>query len=72
MNLAIDTGLFSRIKVKCTKPLVIGGGITPENVCDIILRTGADWIDVMTGVEYSSGSKDKMIIETLMKSVRGG
>ena len=66
---AIDMDLFHRIKAKSTKPLVIGGGITPENVCDIIARTGADWIDVMTGVEHSPGVKDKVKIEAL---VRGG
>jgi len=71
-SLAIDTGLFQRIKAKATKPLIIGGGITPENVCDIISRTGADWIDVMTGVEQSPGIKDKRKIETLIHRCRYG
>ena len=62
----IDTDLFHRIKAKSTKPLIIAGGITPENVCNIIARTGADWIDVMTGVERSPGIKDKMKIEAMI------
>ena len=66
-NLAVDVELFRRIKKKSTKPLIIAGGITPENVGDILARTGADWIDVMTGVEHSPGVKDEVKIAALMK-----
>ena len=61
----IDTDLFNRIKEKSNKPLIIAGGITPENVGDIVSRTGANWIDVLTGVECSPGNKDKEKIEAL-------
>ena len=71
-SLAVNTDLFLRIKAKSDKPLVIAGGITPDNVGDIIARTGADWIDVMTGVEHSPGIKDKMKIEMLIRKVRCG
>jgi len=64
---AIDTDLFNRIKERSTKPLIIAGGITPENVHNIISRTGATWIDVMTGVERSPGEKDRAKIEALVK-----
>ena len=69
-SLAIDIDLYNRIKAKSTKPLMIAGGITPDNVGDIIARTGADVIDVMSGVEHSPGIKDKMKIETLIKRTR--
>jgi len=70
-SLAVDTGLFNRIKERSTKPLIIAGGITPDNVSDIIARTGADWIDVMSGVEHSPGDKDKIKIEMLVQRARG-
>jgi len=65
---AIDTDLFNRIKEKSTKPLIIAGGITPENVSDIGSRTGATWIDVLTGVERSPGCKERAKIEALVKN----
>jgi len=69
-SLAVDMDLYNRIKAKSTKPLIIAGGITPDNVGDIIARTGADWIDVMSGVERLPGIKDKMKIEALVKRAR--
>jgi len=69
---AVDTELFNRIREKSTKPLLIAGGITPENVEEIIALTEADWIDVMTGVECSPGMKDKTKIESLVSSARSG
>ena len=69
-SLAIDTDLFNRIKARSTKPLIIAGGITPENVSDIISRTGATWIDVLTGVERSPGVKDRAKIEALVKKAK--
>jgi len=69
---AVDIDLFHRIKAKSTKPLIIAGGITPENVGDIISQTGADWIDVMTSVEHSPGIKDKAKVEALIYRSRYG
>ena len=65
---AVDVVLFNRIKMKSNKPLIIAGGITPENVCDIIIQTGANSVDVMTGVEQSPGVKDRTKIELLVNN----
>ena len=67
-TLEIDTDLFNRVREKTTKPLIIAGGITPENVGDIIARTMAEWIDVMSGVEHSPGVKDRTKIEALVRN----
>ena len=67
---AADVDLFHAIRAKATKPLIIAGGITPENVGDILFRTDAQWIDVMTGVEHSPGVKNEKKIVELMKRVR--
>ena len=66
----VDIDLFLRIKAQADKPLVIGGGITPDNVNDVIARTRANWIDVMTSVEHLPGVKDKMKIEALVRNAR--
>jgi phosphoribosylanthranilate isomerase len=67
---AVDADLFNRIRAKSTKPLIIAGGMTPDNVSDIVLRTGADWIDIMTGVERSPGVKERIKIESLVRKGR--
>jgi len=66
----IDTDLFNRIKEKSTKPLIIAGGITPENVHEIINHTRAEGIDALTGVEYSPGVKNRVKIEALVNNAR--
>ena len=65
----VDVDLFNRIKKISNKPLIIAGGIIPENVADIIAATKADSIDVMTGVELSPGIKDRIKIEALVREV---
>ena len=69
-GLAIDAGLFRRIKAKSTKPLIVAGGITPENVGDIIAQTEADWIDVMSGVECTHGVKDRIKLMFLIRKIK--
>ena len=62
----IDVHLFNRIKARSSKPLIIAGGITPDNISDIVSQTGATWIDVLTGVERSPGHKERKKIEALV------
>ena len=54
--------------VKC--PTIFAGGITPENVVDIIQKTNAKIIDLMTGVEQSTGIKDEAKVISLFKELR--
>jgi len=37
---------------------VLAGGLNPENIGEAILRSGARWVDVNSGVEVSPGIKD--------------
>ena len=54
-----------------TKPLILAGGLTPENVADAIRRTRPYAVDVASGVEGASkGVKDAAKIERFMIEVQ--
>ena len=57
------------LSLEITKPLILAGGIRPDNVTDLIAQTGADYIDVMTGVEDSPGVKCPDRLNRLMVAV---
>ncbi len=50
-------------------PVVIAGGLTPENVRDIVRFVRPYGVDVSSGVE-SEGAKDSALIEKFVKVVR--
>lgn len=53
-------------------PLILAGGLTPENVADAIQTTQAFAVDVSGGVEAAKGIKDKQLIERFMQGVQCG
>ena len=61
---------FTKIKSLSSKPVILAGGITHENVNDILNLTKANFIDVMTGVEHSPGIKDLEKLDKLMSAIK--
>ena len=53
-------------------PLILAGGLTPENVSDAIDTTAAFAVDVSGGVESAKGIKDQQLIEQFMQGVHRG
>jgi phosphoribosylanthranilate isomerase len=52
------------------RPLVLAGGLTPENVGEAI-RLVRPWaVDVSSGVELSKGVKDRALINAFIAGVR--
>jgi phosphoribosylanthranilate isomerase len=47
-------------------PWMLAGGLTPENVAQAIVRTGARQVDVSSGVEGEAGVKDPDLIRALL------
>lgn len=53
-------------------PLILAGGLTPENIEDAIKTTGAYAVDVSGGVEFAKGIKDQQLIQQFMQGVQRG
>lgn len=53
-------------------PLILAGGLKPENIEDAIKTTGAYAVDVSGGVESAKGIKDQQLIEKFMQGVHRG
>ena len=66
----LDLHFCTEIIKASSKPVFIAGGINPDNVRPLLEQTGADYIDVMTGVESSPGAKDADVLTRLISSVR--
>ncbi|MGI8570013.1 MAG: phosphoribosylanthranilate isomerase [Methylocella sp.] len=64
-----EWSLLGRIKPK--KPWLLAGGLDADNVADALAQTGAPGVDVSSGVESTSGVKDKNKIAAFIAAVRG-
>lgn len=65
-GLAFDWTLLERRVWRC--PWMLAGGLTPLNVAEAIARTGAQQLDVSSGVESSAGVKDAALIHALVEA----
>ena len=62
---------YDRIaSLETAKPVILAGGLTPENVAAAITQSGADIVDVCSGVEAAPGVKDPRLLERFIKEVR--
>ena len=55
--------------VATARPILLAGGITPENVAEAVARVRPFGIDVSSGVEHSPGIKDHNKIRALFEAL---
>ena len=62
-----DIALYTRIKNAVHCPVILAGGITPENAAEMVRQTEAEIIDLMTGIEKCPGVKDESKVSALFQ-----
>lgn len=65
---SFDWAQFPKLDI----PLILAGGLKPDNIEDAIKTTNAYAVDVSGGVESAKGIKDKKLIEQFMQGVQRG
>ena len=61
---------WSQIPKNHDKPMILAGGLTPENVAEAIRSAHPYAVDVSSGIEASKGIKDLVKMEHFIKEVR--
>jgi phosphoribosylanthranilate isomerase len=69
-GVAFDWHALSRVKDRMRKPIILAGGLTPDNVGEAIRTIRPYAVDVSSGVESSRGVKDAGLIQAFCDAVR--
>lgn len=70
MGTSFDWLALAEVRDRLTKPLILAGGLTPDNVADAIQRVRPFAVDVSSGVESARGVKDHDLIRHFCRAVR--
>jgi len=53
-------------------PMILAGGLTPDNVCSAIIQTRCDGVDTASGVESSPGHKSRKLVAGFSQQAQAG
>ncbi|MBU3731811.1 MAG: phosphoribosylanthranilate isomerase [Beijerinckiaceae bacterium] len=68
-GLAFDWSLITGLDLSI--PSMVSGGLDPANVAEALRRTGAQGVDVSSGVETAPGQKDPAKITAFVQAAKG-
>ena len=54
------------------RPVILAGGLTPENVAEAIAAVRPAGVDTHTGVEDATGAKDPILVRQFVKQAQAG
>lgn len=69
-GITFDWNGLAQIKEHFAKPIILAGGLTPDNVAEAIRVVQPYAVDVSSGVESSRGVKDVGLIKAFCQAVR--
>ena len=65
-----DSFDWARVPRESARPLLLAGGLTPDNVAEAISQTGVYGVDLSGGVEQSPGVKNIQQVQALVAAVQ--
>lgn len=68
-GLTVDLSAFAAVQKASRFPVILAGGLRPDNVGAIINSAKPSGIDVLSGVEHRPGRKDPLKVRRLVQAV---
>lgn len=65
-----DWEISKRFVELSSKPVILAGGLNPENVYEAIVKVKPAGVDVHTGVENNTGRKDEQLVKKFIEETR--
>jgi len=65
-----DWSASRQLVERSPKPVILAGGLTPENVWEAIMRVGPAGVDSHTGVERADGRKDPELVRSFLSRAK--
>jgi len=65
-----DWALALKALGKSNRPIILSGGLTPDNVAEAVKRVRPYAVDVSSGVEKSPGIKDSGLVESFIRRAK--
>lgn len=66
----VDWNFVAELKDYASIPLILAGGLNPENVATALYHSRADRVDVASGVELAPGIKDPVRVQQFVANSR--